>query len=92
MTSAVALLLKWTETVRNETKYEKLHTTYLLKAKIGKKVLEPVADGLGPSDHLKHRLFFFWPNFLLLSKGKSIRHVSSMSAFEYTHVYPYLII
>ena len=58
MTSAVALL---TEMVRNETKYEKLHTTYLLKANIGKKVLGPAADGQGRSDHLKHKHFFFWP-------------------------------
>ena len=33
------------KTVQNETKYEKLHTAHLLKAKIGKKkVLEPAAD------------------------------------------------
>ena len=31
-------LLTWTKTVRNETKYENLHTTYLLQTKIGIKV------------------------------------------------------
>ena len=44
--------------VQNETKCEKLHTIYLLKAKIGKKVLGPAADGQGRSDHLNTGIFF----------------------------------
>ena len=61
MTSAVALFTKMDRNGSECNQMRNIAYNLFVKGKNRKKSFRMVADGQGRLDHLKHRLFFFWP-------------------------------